>query len=353
MTQYIDPRGKLAYHADRIAQIAHGDQPAPVNVEIDLSNRCNLGCDLCHFGHVHSRGPLARRRTHDTGDLMNTGLAFDIVKQLERAGVRSITWTGGGEPTMHPDFDEIITDCNIDQGIYTNGTQVTPVRATLLKMAMKWVYVSLDRHTRESYRDYKKVDGFEKAINGIRNLVRAQGPATIGVGFLLDSTSWGWGNEMIDLALGLGVDYVQLRPMIEFDAEHPNRMMGDNTWIKPCVQWLESVMDRPEARQGRIIADISRFKMLYSWTGHSYPTCYWSQMQTVITPDGRVWTCVNRRGGEGDCVGDLRLETFEDAWRRSAAYQVNENCRVMCRGHIPNLELSAMIDSRPDHWRFI
>jgi hypothetical protein len=51
---YIDPRGKLFGHMDRLAEIRTGKRPPPVNVEVDVSNRCNLGCRGCHFAHLHS-----------------------------------------------------------------------------------------------------------------------------------------------------------------------------------------------------------------------------------------------------------------------------------------------------------
>jgi MoaA/NifB/PqqE/SkfB family radical SAM enzyme len=350
--KYIDPAHKLLNHIDRIADIKNELHPPPVNVEIDLTNRCNLGCDKCHFAYVHSRGPLASRNTHNTGDQMDTRLMLSILKQMQDFKVRSVTWTGGGEPTLHRDFDEIIETCSLPQGIYTNGTFITSSRAALMKERLSWVYVSLDRSSPESYQDYKKVDRFEQAVTGIRNLVKADGHATVGVGFLLDRSSWANGNEMIDLGLGLGADYVQLRPAIEFDPNHPNHKGTDVTWVKACMQWLQGVMDRPEARQGKIIVDPNRFRGYYQWMGHGYSVCHWTQMQAVITPDARVWTCVNRRGFEGDCLGDLKTESFADVWARSGAFGVNEQCRVMCRGHVPNLALNE-IYANQKHGEFI
>ena len=82
MSDFINPAQKLLQHIDRIADIKRGLRPAPVNVEIDLSNRCSLGCEWCHFGFTHTRGPLAgkREKPRDSlagGDLMDEGLGAD------------------------------------------------------------------------------------------------------------------------------------------------------------------------------------------------------------------------------------------------------------------------------------
>jgi hypothetical protein len=96
MSYFIDPPRKLFYHLDRISSIQHGGQPAPVNVEIDLSNRCSLHCEGCHFAYTHSKGPWYGKSgpAHGivpTGDLMETILAVDMLKQLTNCGVRSVT----------------------------------------------------------------------------------------------------------------------------------------------------------------------------------------------------------------------------------------------------------------------
>jgi len=46
MNQYISPRNKLFSHLDRLALIQQGKTPPPVNIEIDLSNRCSLGFEV-------------------------------------------------------------------------------------------------------------------------------------------------------------------------------------------------------------------------------------------------------------------------------------------------------------------
>jgi MoaA/NifB/PqqE/SkfB family radical SAM enzyme len=337
---YIDPRSKLYGHLDKLAALQAGKLSAPVNVEIDLSNRCSLGCEWCHFAYTHTRGPHANKGESIGGDLMDTELAFSIIDQLSACVVKSIAWTGGGEPTLHPAFNAIVEHARekIEQGLYTNGTNIDPDRAALLKQAMTWVYISLDAADPESYKAAKRVDSFYKVCDGIYNLTHADGSATIGVGFLLNAGNYQDIPRMIELGQGMNVDYIQFRPTV-LPGEKKN-------WMHACIDLLRFV-DAPGVE-----LDLSRFEMYRQWQGHRYTTCYWSAMQTVITPNGKVWTCVNKREFDGAEIGDLSKEPFALIWQRRKIAQVDADCRVMCRGHVPNLALNEMLADRK-HRSFI
>lgn len=351
---YINPRSKLYHHLDKVHDLRRGRVSAPVNVEIDLSNRCNLGCFGCHFAHTHTRGPLAntaRLEQHlPGGDVMDTQLARRILDELADYGIKSVTWTGGGEPTLHRSFDSIIDYAGIvglEQGIYTNGTQITPGRALLMKRALEWVYVSLDECTAESYQVSKKVDAFDKASAGIRNLVNAPGAAVIGIGFLLHAGNFRQIEDMVQLSRQLGADYCQFRPMIEFDPDDPSFILGETGWIdelRSCLWEYENAED--------VIADPARFQMYRTWAGHEYKTCHWSRLQTVITPNGKVWACVNKREVPEACMGDLTTQRFAEIWASYQALPVNDKCRVMCRGHLANVELDKLMQPA-EHVNFI
>jgi MoaA/NifB/PqqE/SkfB family radical SAM enzyme len=323
---YIDPRSKLLQHIDQLASIKAGGHPAPVNVEIDLSNRCNLKCAGCHMAYTHDNA------------LMDTGLALDIVCQLKDAGVKSITWSGGGEPTLHPHIIQIIESCELDQGIYTNGSDLSFELIDVLKKRMKWIYISLDRNTRDGFKDYKGADKFGRVVTAAQLLVKAKGDATIGVGFLLDGSNYEAIPDMTALGLHkIGADYVQFRPLVIPGA--------DRSWVDGALELLK-------VPSGKVIADRDRFARYRDWNGHGYSSCYWAQVQTVITADGRVWACCNRRDFEGSALGDLNSEDFTDIWERSHAWEVDSDCRMMCRGHIPNLALNEMYKPQA-HGNFI
>jgi MoaA/NifB/PqqE/SkfB family radical SAM enzyme len=349
---YIDPHNKLLKHLDRIEMLKNGGAPPPINVEIDLSNRCSLGCEGCHFAHTHTRGPLAGSPKPggyiNTGDLMDVRLAKSILDQLQVADVRSVTWTGGGEPTLHPQFDEIIKHCQIPQGIYTNGAHISEARAEILKNRMTWVYVSLDYADDRQYNLYKKSRLYNQVIEGIKRLVAAPGQATIGVGYLLWRENWADIGAMYRLGHELGVDYIQYRPMVLHRLDAQDEVSEDTGWMGDMLGML-----RYYAGQPKVIADLARFENYRNWNGRGYNSCWWSKLQTVITPDGKLWTCVNRRGFTGDMLGNLSTELFSEIWERHEIKPVDRDCRVMCRGHIPNTTLEPLMHAPQGHDLFV
>lgn len=354
---YINSRQKLFWHIDEIKQIKDtGTTDAPVNVEIDLSNRCSHGCSWCHFAYTHTRGPLVGKRDKpvghiDGGDLMDEQLAYRLLDQLAQAGVKSITWTGGGEPTLHPLFDKIVwyaDGLRFDQGLYTHGGHMSQERANLVKKYLTFVYVSLDECNAEDFAESKGVKRFDHVLSGIRNLVSAEGKATVGIGFLLHRGNYSKVDDMVTLGKSLGVDYMQFRPIINYEQDAPGQLVEDIQWVNGAINNL-----RKYAGDKQVVTDTWRFEMYRDWNGHGYQTCNWSALQTVITPNGKVWRCTNKREHPDALLGDLTVESFADLWERSGgACKVNDKCRILCRGHIANVTLDSII-SEPSHKNFI
>ena len=218
---------KLLSHMDRLVGLESGVVLPPINVEIDLTNRCNLGCQWCDFAHTHVSGPLSYRRTVETGDVMSTENAATIVRQLGKYGVRSVTWTGGGEPTLHPDFGYVLQMCHesgTDQGIYTNGTNISDSLAKTISRCCRWAYVSLDATTAHRFKTSKKSDLFKNAVEGIKRLVGTG--MHVGVGFLIDQHNVGYFADTITLAEELKPTYINYRPAVQWSRRKAIRCQG-------------------------------------------------------------------------------------------------------------------------------
>lgn len=352
---YIDPRGKALAHLDRIVgwqRAAAGKQPwhpAPVTVEWDLSNRCVLGCQDCHFAHTHVKGPWATKprllpMAYDsTGDLADLRLVGTALDQLSRAGVQGIVWSGGGEPTTHPDWQQIVTLAHamgFQQGMYTLGGLLTKPSAKVLATHATWVVVSLDAADAETYAAEKGVppERFTVACDGARWLADV-GCATVGVSFLLHEGNWFRAPEMLALARSLGATYTTFRPAIRTSPDRPAVTTDDRSWIDAAYYGVLLGLNN----QADVEVDAARFLAYRHWTGHGYDACLGIRLNTTITPDGRVWLCPQRRGVGGSCLGDLRTESFQELWaRHPGSFAVDAGCRVMCRLHPVNETLAAL-----------
>lgn len=358
--RYVSPSKALS-HADRLAAWKQGYRPGPVTLEWDLSNRCVLGCQDCHFAHTHTRGPWAARDRRlpmafdPCGDLADGAMVRRALREAKLSGVAGVVWTGGGEPTTHPEWQEIVAYAasqGLRQGIYTLGGLLTRESAAGLARAADWAVVSLDAADGETYAREKGVPAarFEAACDGVRHLAaaRAASSATVGVSFLLHGGNWHRADAMRLLARDLGADYATFRPAIRTAADRPAECADDRSWVTeamPTLEWL--------AADPFVEVDPSRFASYRDWAGRSYATCHGIKLNATITPDGRMWVCPQKRGVRDALVGDLSKESFAEAWVRHPKQWTDfSQCRVMCRLHLVNEQIEPVF-REPRHGAFV
>jgi MoaA/NifB/PqqE/SkfB family radical SAM enzyme len=342
---YITPT-KVFAHLDRVLAWRAGQRPAPVTVEFDLSNRCTLGCQSCHFAHTHTRGPWAVRDRRlpmafdPCGDLADPALVTRALGDMAALGVRGVVWSGGGEPTTHPQFLDIVetaASVGLAQGLYTLGGLLTQASAARLAARLSWAVVSLDCVDGATYAAEKGVTAarFDAACQGVRWLAEAGG-VVVGVSFLLHANNWWRADEMVALGRSLGVTYTTLRPTIATSPDAPGVCSEDRAWVSEALPLLTRL-----AGESDVEVRPERFAAYRDWAGHGYETCRAIRLNTTVTPDGRVWVCPQHRGIPGSCIGDLRTEAFAAIWaRQTGETSVGPACRVMCRLHEVNTVLA-------------
>ncbi len=325
----IDPRNKILRWPERLARMKAGERGQPVNVELDLANVCQLRCRECDFAHVHD------------GALMSLGLGRRVLEQLALAGARSVTLTGGGEPTCNPHLGELANyaaELGLAVGIYTNGVNADQITANL--RSFTWVYVSLDAGDPASWADYKLGDDtvsgrslFWQVLNNIKGLVNyreGQSAPTVGVGFLLGPDNWRQAEHMAALARDLGADYCQFRPLVG---------LSHYDWCYDAVPLLDRLMGR------RVYVSRERFVALAEERQREYQICRASELVPCVGADGTVWVCPNTRGLRS--LGNLASEDFAAIWERRALQWVDGHCRVACRNDNLNGTLDYVLGQGP------
>jgi radical SAM protein with 4Fe4S-binding SPASM domain len=143
----------------------HNNSSKPTVIDIELSNKCNLACNMCWFHGESGVGDKYRGRELTTDEV--TGFIKDVSKY------RPSIYMGGTEPFVREDFLSIleyIKKLGLRVSFSTNGTLLDSKKLqTLVALGVDDVRFSIDGY--EALHDQIRGKGvFRKAISGIREL---------------------------------------------------------------------------------------------------------------------------------------------------------------------------------------
>lgn len=140
----------------------------PWSYSIEPCDICNLHCKEC----VSGLGVIRRRRGRIKID--DYRRAVDEIAPY----ATNLFLYFQGEPTMHPDFPEMVKYAH-DKGIFTatstNGHYLDEeLSAKIAASGLDKMIVSLDGYNQETYAAYRAGGDFQQVLTGIRNLAAAK-----------------------------------------------------------------------------------------------------------------------------------------------------------------------------------
>ena len=117
---------------------------APISINLDLTSACNFSCPHCVDSKIINTGEYLT--------IEDVKLSLDTLKSR---GLLSVILLGGGEPTLHKDFGEIvkyIKRIGLQLGIVTNGSRLgRAAKVAALLEKHDWIRVSLDAASQETF----------------------------------------------------------------------------------------------------------------------------------------------------------------------------------------------------------
>jgi len=136
----------------------------PLNVDIEVSSRCQLQCDHC-FRQYMSIGE---------DDLMGLDLYKKIVTECGEYRLFTLKFSMRGEPLLHPDMVEMVRyakDCGIREvWINTNGAALNKkLDRDLINAGVDWITMSFDGLGR-MYESIRKPLKYEESLEKLKEL---------------------------------------------------------------------------------------------------------------------------------------------------------------------------------------
>lgn len=274
---------KLAAHGEFYSFI-RGEKIVPINVEISPSAECDANCPDC----------LYLQKRYSRKGFIDTVLLLEALACMERIGVKAITWSGGGEPTMHPDFKTLVESCReMDQGLFTNALSDPEYNPELLN----WIRVTLPRNKHAP----------------IDHIKRLRACKTLGLCVNIGTEDCSEVDRALSVLEETGADYVQVRPALKANG-------------------LVTSRELPKFNDPRVIVADYKFKDCFR--RHGYEKCYGFHFVPFLWENGQLDVCGYMREHEGFTIGNLHENTFEQLVERFPEFvKVQPTCQVCCKNH--------------------
>jgi MoaA/NifB/PqqE/SkfB family radical SAM enzyme len=302
-------------------------QRPPVCLYLEVTNRCNLLCETC---------PRTFETLEPPAD-MSWELFTRIVDQvpdLARAVLHGV-----GEPMLVRDLPRMIRYLK-DRGVYvlfnTNGTLLRPQKfPELVATGLDELRVSLDAADRESYRQVRGKDFFDRIVRDVGRFVayqRETGATTPRVSLWLTGLKETIDQlpEFVALAARMGVTEVHLQRLV-FDEAGFGMARSENSLFESVADQEQAAIEaaRKVAATHGIMLDASgagepEQSLQRQADGRPWAMCRrpWSLM--YFTAHGRALPCCiapfSARGYDSYTLGDATQQTLREIWN-GAAYQ--------------------------------
>jgi MoaA/NifB/PqqE/SkfB family radical SAM enzyme len=154
-----------------------GPPPAcPVEIYLEVSNVCDLRCVMCPRFSAFNPDRKTGIREVDPGFVGSDPATDSLRPLLERA--LAVHVFGYGEPTIHPDFSNLIShvaqfDVLID--FFTNGMHLSGELARqVVELSVYRITLSFSGATREDYESVYQGGEFDRVLAGLDRLQRTK-----------------------------------------------------------------------------------------------------------------------------------------------------------------------------------
>ncbi len=303
---------KAVHHPEILRGIKNNELPYPAFVQIDLTNACNHSCQYCFYRGSKTGIELPRFKNTE---FIHYLAMLDIIDSMVECGVKAVEYTGGGEPTLHPYFKEIISytiNSGLEFSVISNGSTLDKFSQIFRKAA--WVRFSVDAGTEKTWKLYhqpKNGLSFNYILHNIRLLAdRKPKTMVLGFSFIITPINYNEIYKAAEIAKNIGMDNIRFSVAYTSSKDTIFRKIGRkiNHEIARAAQ-LEDGKFKVFSFHERIF-DLSVSRK-------SYSSCGFQHFCGVIGADMKLYPCCTLKYRNNTVIGDLSTNSFKDEWRSS------------------------------------
>jgi len=323
---------KLLHHKKLIESVVDKHYIPPIHIQLNPENACNFNCPFCSCAN---RDKSLRLSYDEIMEVMETG------KEL---GTESVTITGGGEPTMHPEINEIIlgiAKLGIEQGLVPNGTLLDRVKTEALQK-LTWCRISSSDHLKEQLERIGMT--FNEWLDKVEDAV-TRAP----------KVDWAFSHVVCRRP-----DYETIKTIVDFANRYnfTHVRLVNNIFVADQLAWTMPKI-KEELKKAGIDDSRVNYQARSTWTKGA-KKCYISLLKPVLGADGYWYPCCGTQYALAkpsyDYEPKLRLteKRLAEGLREIITQQkyLDGSICVKCYYHPYNWALKVML-SEVKHLKFV
>lgn len=350
---------KIAHHRDRLDSLRRGGVTVPVTLKLSISDLCNHDCTFCSFRMEDNANSAwfaeseGGRRNSNPSRRISLPRAKDLLTELARTGVRAVEFTGGGEPTAHPDHQQIFSHCldlGLEAALITNGQRLSERLSPILTQ-FTWIRVSIDAANAVTWAAIRRVKPgfFDRVVCNAKQLIahrdQTGSNTVIGAGFVVYEQNWREIHSAVRMFKEIGFDSVRISALFNSSekAGHFEGFAAEAAAL--CARAKHDfedvgfhVIDNFHARLNDLRMDMA-----------GQNRCWYQELAPFIGGDQRLYRCCNTAYTPEGNLGSLRDKTFDELWNEVSAngslklFRPQQKCGL-CMFNDRNALIEGLID---------
>jgi radical SAM protein with 4Fe4S-binding SPASM domain len=314
---------KLGYHPKEVAKWLDG-QGMPLHAEIGLTNRCNHHCSFCTLDWI----------THGNKTLASPVIG-KTVQDMKYMGIQSIYLAGEGEPTLHPEFRDIvngIAHMGMKVAVSTNGQCFNAALAENTLRNISWIRFSVDTISKSLYSKIHGVreDNLDVVLNNIESAVNIKKTlelkVDIGVQVILTPETALTLNELVECMKEIGVDNIQIKPCHNHPSSKHQSKMDTNMYNHVQIE-----MKDYETDDFKVIVRTNSMERLAE--PRTYKRCHGFDFYVLINANGDVVPCNVFYHKLEFVYGNIYNESFLSIWTGNRRKRIIEDIALTNHKH--------------------
>ena len=273
-----------------------GELPAPIELSLDPSHLCNFKCGHCNaqrYLFIHPEQVPEGMKT------MSKEHLHKLIDFVAAWGVRAVCIGGGGEPLTNKavwDLPSYIVSKGMKCSFATNGALINEEIAREM-MNCRWVGVSVDSGTAETFKKIHNVDQFDRVIENLKLLVEMKkktgSKIDISYKFLISPKNWYEIYDACKLAKEIGVRDFHARPA-DLERKDFEQAMGLNYNMEAIECLFTKCKELESGDDFRVFTVMHKYNPEFR-VMHAFKNCVSSTLMLQACTDGNVYACADHR----------------------------------------------------------